>query len=413
MQNLIIITLDDVSFWNLGFAGAMQNFTPNINQLAKESYVFSHAHCNIPFCQPSRMVLLTGLYPQNNGSTEFCPLKPFVPTLSAILKKKGYYTSIVGKVEHHRPIESFDWDCFRRLPLGHTEQDQAKDVLEFIERGKRRKYFDSPFFSLINLTVTHRPFKSSDKIYEGPLPNFLPDVLPIRKDVFDFCESLREADSIIGEILEHVSQDDWLVLTSDHGCSFPYVKGNCYGVSTNVPLIIRNKDVLRRHDTENLVSHVDFMPTLAEAFGFSGNFDGNSYLSLLKDGGSWDNKYVYSQLNRMFHGPNCRIRAVTDKSYSYCVNFDGHYPGHAVDGWGWEKCLNEFSGGYFFERPVEEFHRNESFNLLPVDLPEQRVVFRKKLLGLMKKFRDPMLAGFTNLKSRGRILVEMSFPPLL
>jgi arylsulfatase A-like enzyme len=47
MKNIVIITLDDVSFYNLGFTNFFNSsITPNINKLANESYVFWNAHCN-------------------------------------------------------------------------------------------------------------------------------------------------------------------------------------------------------------------------------------------------------------------------------------------------------------------------------------------------------------------------------
>jgi len=109
-MNLVVITADDLSFFTLGFAGIFPDRTPHINQLAQKGYAFSNAHCNIPFCQPSRSVLFTGKYPQNNGSTGFNPILNGISTLSSILGKNGYQTAIIGKEWHHKPVHVYNWD---------------------------------------------------------------------------------------------------------------------------------------------------------------------------------------------------------------------------------------------------------------------------------------------------------------
>lgn len=41
--------------------------TPNIDRLAEEGVLFSDAVCPTPYCAPTRMSLVTALYPQQHG----------------------------------------------------------------------------------------------------------------------------------------------------------------------------------------------------------------------------------------------------------------------------------------------------------------------------------------------------------
>ena len=66
--NVLLIVADDMNWGTPGcFGGAAKDITPNIDKLATEGMRFMHAYMNISICTPSRSVMLTGLYPHNNG----------------------------------------------------------------------------------------------------------------------------------------------------------------------------------------------------------------------------------------------------------------------------------------------------------------------------------------------------------
>jgi len=366
---LILVTLDDVSFYSLGFVGFFPDFTPNINKFANESYTFWNAHCNIPFCEPSRAGLMTGLYPQNNGSTCFIPINEKIPCITSILV--GYHAVLCGKNSHYKNMR---WDA------------------NFIDLDGALKYCDGINEDLlfsVNLNV-HRKFVESKNEINFKFPNYLPNTKPIREEISDYLFTLKRADLSFGKVVEFFDENDIVILTSDHGMSFPYIKGDCYGTSTNVPLMIRNKNILPCHDKENLVSHVDFLPTMAEWLNFEGKFDGQSYYKLLL--GEKDKRFfqIYSQLNKMLHGPDCKIRALTRKNHCYIVNINQDFPGDCVDGWGWAKSLNEMGKDYFL-RPVEQLIEYDGFNIYPLNDESLKLEMRNELFSLMKRYHDPEL----------------------
>ena len=78
--NVIIIVADQMRRASMGFwqqekfKGALNGksdyvITPNLDKLANESAVFTQAIANYPLCSPFRGMLLSGLFPHNNGVT--------------------------------------------------------------------------------------------------------------------------------------------------------------------------------------------------------------------------------------------------------------------------------------------------------------------------------------------------------
>jgi len=318
---------------------------------------------------------MTGLYPQHNGSTEFNPLKNETITLSSLLKKHGYLTSIIGKIYHYKPDSAYQW---------HENHDYTESFLSIIQKTLKNK----PYFLSINMPHPHRPFKKSE-VRKITMPNFLKNNKETNEEIVDYMATLAIADTMLGEILNVLNDDDIIILTSDHGMSFPYVKGNCYGVSTNIPMIFKNKNILTKHDKENLISHVDFLPTICEWLEIDGGkLDGKSYFKTLKTGEPFENDFVYAQLNRMFNGPPCRMRSAISKDHSYVINIDQSYDAVHVDGWGWEKSMRNSDTSLFY-RPKEEFKRHSGLNMYDGEDIELKQKMKTHLLKSMQKYDDP------------------------
>ena len=67
--NVLFIIADDLNC-DLGAYGNDQVKTPNIDQLAREGVLFENAHVQYPLCGPSRISLMTGLYPDQTKSKD-------------------------------------------------------------------------------------------------------------------------------------------------------------------------------------------------------------------------------------------------------------------------------------------------------------------------------------------------------
>ena len=65
--NVLFIIADDLNC-AIGAYGDPLAITPNIDKLAKEGLIFTNAHVQYPLCGPSRVSLMTGLYPDQTKS---------------------------------------------------------------------------------------------------------------------------------------------------------------------------------------------------------------------------------------------------------------------------------------------------------------------------------------------------------
>lgn len=102
--NVLFIIADDLTTTAIGAYGNPVPKTPVIDQLAKESTVFSHAYSQYPVCGPSRASMMFGYYPNATQTYGYVSGRENVgsdrPSLAELFKEKGYYTARVSKIYH-------------------------------------------------------------------------------------------------------------------------------------------------------------------------------------------------------------------------------------------------------------------------------------------------------------------------
>jgi arylsulfatase A-like enzyme len=96
--NVIVILFDDLGVYDLGYLGASDLRTPNIDRLAATGTVCTNWYSNAPVCAPARSGLMTGRCPIRAGVAQNgTPLRPSEKTMASILKDQGYATALTGK----------------------------------------------------------------------------------------------------------------------------------------------------------------------------------------------------------------------------------------------------------------------------------------------------------------------------
>src|SRR5512144_113497 len=92
--NIIIITLDTTRADRMGFLGSKRGLTPNLDALARQSFVFLRAYAQVPLTTPSHATILTGTYPQfHHVDYMGDPLGEDLPFLPDVLHRNGYRTA--------------------------------------------------------------------------------------------------------------------------------------------------------------------------------------------------------------------------------------------------------------------------------------------------------------------------------
>ncbi len=95
--NVLLILADDMGYNDIGFINHQQTVTPTLDKLAADGVLFSR-HYTESSCSPSRVALLTGMYPAKLGfHPEGLALPNNIVTLPQLLKNNGYRTYLFGK----------------------------------------------------------------------------------------------------------------------------------------------------------------------------------------------------------------------------------------------------------------------------------------------------------------------------
>lgn len=74
--NVLIFLVDDLGQRDIGAYGSTFHETPHADRLAREGLRFDAAYASAPVCSPTRASLMTGLWPQRTGITDYIGAPP-------------------------------------------------------------------------------------------------------------------------------------------------------------------------------------------------------------------------------------------------------------------------------------------------------------------------------------------------
>jgi len=300
--NFIFILVDDMGWRDVGFAGSELAPTPHIDALAKKGLIFRQAYAAAPNCAPTRACLMTGQYPPRHGiytvlddrhlpgspqqkimaATSQSELPSQTKTIADILHEHGYATGVVGM-----------WNLGRgksgpASPLGHGFQyftepkalgfekdaylrpdgSELTDVMTDAAIEWMTKHKDGPFFLYFAPHAVHAPFQ--------PKPELLKKYSD-RKDKMEaeYCATIESLDHDIGRLVSELeklglSEKTHIFFTSDNGGTRQFNaplregKGSLYEGGIRVPALWTGPGVPSGSVSEEPISTIDFLPTLAE-----------------------------------------------------------------------------------------------------------------------------------------------------
>ncbi|HDR9799174.1 TPA: sulfatase [Burkholderia cenocepacia] len=337
--NIVWITVEDITTF-IGGYGDPQVKTPNIDRLAREGVLYTHAYQVSGVCAPSRSALITGVYPTSVGAqhhrtgpgeisvpgvtakdkpngvpaTYSVVLPPDVKAFPELLRKAGYYTSNNQKTDYQFVPPVTVWD----------ENGPAASY--------RYRPKDKPFFAVFNFFVTHESMITyrKDPLRVDPasitVPPIYPDTPAVRGDIARMYTNIETMDRQVGELIEMLKRDGVydntiIFFFADNGGTLPWMKREVLERGTRVPLIIRFPGAPRGGSTDaQLVSGVDLAPTVLSLAGvpIPSYMQGQAFLGPAR--ASAPRRYVFAARDRMDNEYD-RVRMVRDQRFRYLYNY--------------------------------------------------------------------------------------------
>jgi arylsulfatase A-like enzyme len=444
--NILFIIFDD---WNgsthAGAYGCTWIKTPNFDRIAREGVLFKNAFTSNPKCSPCRASILTGRNTwQLKEAVSHGGLFPTgFEVYPDLLEQAGYVVGLTGKGwgpgdfrtsgRTRNPAgPSFDNLTQQPTASGIGRNDYAGNFAEFLNARPK----DKPFCFWMGFNEPHRAYEYGSgerlgkKLADVKVPAFFPDTEIVRRDLLDYAVEVEWGDAQIGKALQVLEAAGELnrtliVVTSDHGMPFPFVKGQIHEDAFHLPLAMRWGDGVKPgRVVEDFVNVRDLAPTYMELAGLAPHpqMTGKSLKGILQsDKSGWiENRDVMlagkerHDIGR-FDDLGYPVRAIRTKDFLYVHNFHPErWPaGNPETDFGNcdpgpTKEVVKALGGHFYElsfgkRLPDELYRlsddPECVRNLANDLAFRDVLeeLRYRMVSMLKEEGDPRALGQTEI----------------
>jgi N-sulfoglucosamine sulfohydrolase len=324
--NILLFVADDAGARHFGCYGNETVRTPNIDRLSAGGLTADSAQLTTPQCSPSRISMLTGLYPHATGAEDLhMPMPAEHVIVPGHLQRAGYFTGIMQKTHIGPHAEAqFQW------------YEPELDGLErfFAEAGNR------PFFMWVAFGDPHRPADPetglphyAKGVVQPPhdpakveLAPYHADTPETRQDIARYYDYISRMDGVIGQhmkIMERrgLLENTLVVFLSDNGAPFPREKGALYDAGVRTPLIFHwPGQVPVRQRYGGVMSVIDLAPTFLELAGLPvpGEMQGVSLAPGLADPSRWSRSRAFSERN--WHDTDEHIRSIRTSRYRLIHN---------------------------------------------------------------------------------------------
>jgi len=305
-RNVVLVVTDDQG-QDAGCYGNSVIQTPNLDAVARDGTMFTHAFCTTASCSASRSVILSGLHNHANGhyghQHHYHKFNSYanVSSLPAYLAKAGYRTARCGKY-HVAPESVYP---FKTVIPGSSRSPvvMANHCRELIEADS-----DQPFFLYFCTSDPHRGGGDATELPHQPnrfgnqppgskgypgirevtydpdeviVPGFLPDTPTCRAEIAQYYQSVSRIDQGLGRLVEILKDaDQWddtlFIYISDHGIAMPGAKTTVYEGGMRSPCIVRNPyNEMRSVVSDAMISWIDLAPTILDFAGALDSETGN------------------------------------------------------------------------------------------------------------------------------------------
>lgn len=327
--NILWIIAEDLSP-DLGCYGHTGVLTPNLDQLAARGVRFDKAFTTAPVCAPSRTALAVGTYQTAIDAHHMRypdELKNSLPDgilpINEVFRQSGYTTAIIKDAPGRGKTDwSFD------SPYANYDVQHWKDLSS-----------DQPFFAVVNLRLTHRPFER-DTIHpvdptKVSIPPYYPDHKVVQKDFAEYLETVQLMDGLVGQVLDSLDQrgfsDNTIVaFLGDHGRPMSRGKNTLYDSGMQIPLLMAApaqsswaSELQKGTSNKQLVSAIDLCATSLAFAGIAKPQWMQGRVLFGKDKEAARSE-VYCALDRIGES-NFKSRAVRTQKWKYIKNYNRTY----------------------------------------------------------------------------------------
>jgi len=313
MPNILFILVDDLGKEWISCYGAEEINTPNIDALAIGGMKFQNAY-SMPQCTPSRVTILTGKYPWQNGWVNHWDVprwgvgyfdwkKKENISVARLLKAHGYSTCAAGKwqindfriePEAMRKHGFDDWAMWTGFETGNpASSERYKDAYVNSPDGSKtyrgqfgpdlyaqhliafmKQHRDEPMFMYFPMVLTHTPLIAT------------PDETNVETDIEKHKAMVRYTDKLVGQLVAaldelNLRESTIIVFTTDNG-STGGISGTRHGqkvqgakakkteAGINAPFIVNCPGLVPAGvETDALTDFSDLLPTFVELCGAS------------------------------------------------------------------------------------------------------------------------------------------------
>ncbi len=378
LPNILWLVSEDNSPM-LGCYGDDFATTPNLDKLASEGFLYTHAYANAPVCAPARNTIITGVYACSNGNQHMrsqYSKSDIVRTYPEFLREAGYYCTNNAKTDYN--TNSID-------PSKIWNESSNKAHYKNRPEGK-------PFFAVFNTNISHESciHKSilNNELRHSPddvkIAPYHPATPEMKHDWAQYYDKIEDMDAWVGKKLKELDDlglaDNTIVFYyGDHGGVLARSKRYVYETGTRVPFIIRIPKKYRylfpapkpNSKVDRLISFVDLVPTLLSIAGIKipDYLQGDAFLGKQK---TKNPQYVYMFRGRMDERYDMS-RAVRDRKYRYIHNYMPYriygqrlgYLWRAPSIGSWERAYNngecnKIQSAFWETKPAEELYDTEN-----------------------------------------------------
>ncbi len=364
-KNVIVFFTDQQRWDTAGIHGNPLGLTPNLDYAARNGTDFHRAFTPQPVCAPARAALQTGLYPTTCGVyRNGILLSREHKTLADYFNEYGYETGYIGKwhlasndckgavpkdmqggykywlaantvemvSEPYKTI-LYDGEGNERFLPGYRVDAITDAGIRYINENKEK-----PFFLFMSFLEPHHQnhldnYPAPDALTKPYTDGYMPPDLAklvgtAPQHLGGYYGMVKRLDEAYGRVLDalkslNLTGDTYVLFTSDHGCHFKTrneeYKRSGHESSIRVPAVIYGGKQNKGIKIQNLVSLIDFPPTLLDLAGIPvpERMQGKTLKPLMeRDDAEWEDE-IYVQTSEVGNG-----RALRTRRWKYILRND-------------------------------------------------------------------------------------------